>query len=545
MAQPRVLIVLALAAMVSPIWISIGDHSFNGRSAARYAVVSQEMVNTGDWIVPHYLGRIHLTKPPLVYWFESASIELFGHTFLAVRLPSAIAGTLGMLFLFWFGRRQVSTRVGLVAAGLYSIMPMTIFPARMTVTDSIVNLSWMLILYAGFLRTQHPGQKRWRALFMLGASMGMLAKGPVLLIPIGLVWVWLLISDDAERRPKRMAVYLFQIILAMLPVLLWAYAVYVNEPNALDIWKHETIDRAVGAGDHSRPIWFFIPILLAGCFPASAMLILPGINLRWRQALGSVRSGGLAGFLGWSIIVPFVIYSLISGKLASYLLPICSPLALLSAIMLEEWFTNDRPEPAPGRRLPEVRVGLLIGTVLYITALALGVWHFYGPEHIVWVLGLVPAALVAIWLVCHWSKRAIRVIGIGAFIGAWLVGWLVMEEFEDVALSQMSYLAIAHETFGDGGWQGETGVYQLEDGTIVWDFNGKIEHFHTPDGLRARLETIDEPILILAAASNWNRLSELDKAIFNAGTIKARWEQWPGADQRYLVVCEPMTTKTD
>jgi len=84
---------LALVAFSVPIWNSIGDHGFNGRSDARYASVAQDMVNSGDWIVPRYMGRVHLTKPPMMYWLEALSIKAIGHSYLAVRLPSALAGT--------------------------------------------------------------------------------------------------------------------------------------------------------------------------------------------------------------------------------------------------------------------------------------------------------------------------------------------------------------------------------------------------------------------------------------------------------------------
>jgi len=533
---PLILIVLSI-----PIWISIGDHEFNGRSAARYALVSQEMVDSGEWIVPHYLGRIHLTKPPLVYWFESASIRMLGHSFFAVRLPSAIAGTLSLVLLYSFSRKIASDRVAFFATGLYAIMPMTILPARMTVTDSVVNLLWMIVLFTGYLSKHHSDQRRWAIIFWIATSFGMLAKGPVVFIPVGLVGLWWVITNFNIRKSMRIVSFFLLVILAMIPTLIWAYEVIQSEPRALEIWRHETIDRAVGAGDHSRPIWFYIPILLGGCFPASAMLILPGINLRFRHAYANLRSGQLAGFLGWSIVVPLVIFSLISGKLPSYILPICAPLALLSALMLEKWFDNRVPELGDRRRIPEVRYGLLLGTLLFIMGFGVVIWDSYGPEHIVWVSAIVPALIVALVVAVQWKNARFRVLGIGAFIGAWIIGWSVMEEIEDIALSQMSYLSISYQTFGESGWQGETGVYQLEDGIIYWDYNGDLKHFETSQALKVQLQLMhNEQILILTTAVKWEQIKESDAELYAAGKIMSRWEQWPGAPTRYLVVCSSM-----
>jgi 4-amino-4-deoxy-L-arabinose transferase-like glycosyltransferase len=539
-AHHRLLVPIFLALFLVPIWISIGDHGFNGRSDARYAVVSMDMARTGEWLIPHYIGEVHLTKPPLVYWLQSASISVLGHTFYAVRLPSAISGTLAILLLFWFARRVASTRVALFAAGLYAVMPLTILPSRMTVTDSIVNLFWMAMLFAGYLRAQSPGRWRWSVVLWGAASLGILAKGPVLFIPIGIVGLWWLLIRREHGATSSALRFFVGFMLAMIPTLIWAYAVYLNEPNAVDIWVHETFDRAIGAGDHSRPIWFFLPIIFAGCFPASAMLLIPGVNLRWKDALTNLRTGTLEGYLGWSVIVPFVVFSLISGKLASYILPICAPLALLSAIMLERWFTQNKPVMESGRRMPEVRWGICIGTLLFILGIGGVVGYTYGTDKLIWLYGLGIAFGVSVVLVLKWDNRQFRVIGMSGFIGAWILGWAVLEELEDIAISQMSYVEIAKQTFGEPGWPGKTGVFQLEDGIIYWDRVGDLEFFDSSDQLHERLNhLIDEPILILTNAKSWDKLIETAGDLDDCCEIVNQWYQWPGAPKRYLVVCSP------
>lgn len=537
--HPKLLTTLALLALLTPIWVSIGDHGFNGRSDARYAVVSMSMTQTGDWLVPQYMGKIHLTKPPLVYWAESLSMRLLGDTLLAVRLPSAIAGSLTLLLLFFFARSQLRLRTALITTGLYAIMPLTIIPARMTVTDSTVNLCWAAVLFTGFLSRQHPEQHRWKILFWTAAAIGMLAKGPVLFIPIGLVGLWWFLSNSRAIRIKPTAAFFGCLLLAMLPTLAWAAAVCIAQPAAVQIWWHETFDRVVGQGDHTRPIWFFIPILFAGCFPASAMLMLPGYNLSWRQALQNITSGSLVGFLGWAVLIPFLVFSLFSGKLPSYIMPICAPLALLSAIMLESWFNNKKPA-AEGRRAPETRYGLCIGTLIFATATTTVILLTYGPSALAWVAPLSIPVIASLALVFVWKTRHQRLPALAIFIAAWLVGWLGLEELEDVTLAQMSYLGIAQETFGGKGWTGRTAAYRLDDGIIAWDNANHLEHYETPAQIKNALENSPaEPILVLTTAEQWDKLATTSPQLHTMGKITADWHQWPGAPARYLVVIDP------
>lgn len=532
----RFLVPMALLLMIAPIWISIGDHGFNGRSDARYADVSMDMARTGEWVVPHYMGRIHLTKPPLVYWLEGASIKVLGKSYSAVQIPSAIAGTLSLLLLFGFAKKLTTLRVALFAAGLYAAMPLTILPARMTVTDSIVNLCWMWILFTGFLRVKYPDQKRWGWLLILGSALGMLAKGPVLLIPAGLVGVWWIICRREPISVRSLARLLAGLILAMMPTLLWAFLVLLNEPKAIDIWMHETVDRAVGAGDHSQPIWFFVPIFFAGCFPASTVLLLPGLNLKWKDAIGNLRSGNLEGYLGWACLVPFIIYSLISGKLASYLLPICAPLALLGAMTLEHWFMG-QDQQTDNRKLPEVRRSLFVGSLLYTLGIGGAVGYVFGPVPVLGVVGLGVAVLIAGVVMLRWREQRFRTVGLAAFLSAWLIGWMMLEEVEDIALEQMSILPIAHQTFGPAGWTGPMATYGFEDGMIYWDRDGDLETYLTTQELQSALtEPLDEPILVVCEARAWVELEELDPGLFARGELTAQWHQLPISPARYLIV---------
>src|SRR5262245_56538805 len=74
------------------------------------AVTAEEMLQSGDWLVPRFGGVPRLTKPPCGYWVVAALGRLLGEIDeLVARLPSALAGVLLLVLIRcwadrWFGR---------------------------------------------------------------------------------------------------------------------------------------------------------------------------------------------------------------------------------------------------------------------------------------------------------------------------------------------------------------------------------------------------------------------------------------------------------
>lgn len=423
------LIVLLVA--IGMLWISAGDHALYPPDEGRYAAVSMHMADEGNWLTPHFQGEVHLNKPPLVYWMQAAGLKLIGHNELAVRLPSLIAASVMLALVLVAGRGWGGGRVGALAVGILSCMPLHVIVGRMAITDPVLAACWFAALLGG-VRAVQTAQLRWSILLWIGVALGLMAKGPLALMPLVVIFLWLLLSKNL--RALRRIHPLVGFPLAAAPVLIWAALVARANPEAMAIWRGQTFGRLVGeAGTnaHASPPWYYVPVFLAGLFPATLMLSLPWLNIRWRDGWSAIKRGDEGAFWIIAVLVPLVFFTAMSGKLATYLLPLAGPMALLGAMTLERWLRQEFDQPREGYKPPEIVVTLLVVNII-LAALAIAGVMKWQPDLLPFAAPFVLLVAASAWLCLLWKRRPdLRWRGLMATWAAGVLAWCGFFEIED------------------------------------------------------------------------------------------------------------------
>ncbi len=294
----------------------------------RYAEISREMVQSGDWVVPHLLGMRYFEKPIAGYWVNSVSQLVFGENNFAVRFGSALSTGLSAILVFSLAMLLWRERKTAFAASLiYLSMILVLCVGTYSTLDPMFTL-WMSAACVCSWLTLRAGTRRGKAgawaLLGLACGMGFLTKG---FIACAVPVVAVLPVFVREKRFGELLRYgPLAVIAAALISLPWSLLIAQREP---DFWNYffwvEHIQRFAGErAQHGEPFWFYLPLFLAGSVPWLGLL--PGaLRGGWKERPARPE---LFFLLSWAIM-PLLFFSLAKGKLPTYILPCMAPLALL------------------------------------------------------------------------------------------------------------------------------------------------------------------------------------------------------------------------
>lgn len=500
----------ALLVCLLPIWVSLGDHAVAGRSPSRYARVSVEMAQSGRWLLPTYMGQPHLTKPPLSYWLMAAPMRLGLPMEWSVRLPSALAASAGLLLVFAWGAQVWGRRVGLFAAGMLAVSPLYVIIGRHPLTDGVLGFFWLGTLYCGWasVRGGTDRARLWRAAMWLAVAGGLLTKGPIALLPVGVLVLWRSLAGDWRwwLTPR----FGIGLMLACLPLAMWAWLILRVEPQAAHLWWQEVVERAGSDGDHQQPFWYFVPVILLGGLPAAALIPITGFHVSIVQVDRRLRRGDTPALIALAVLLPLLVFSAISGKLATYITPCVPPLTLFAAWFLSLWLQRQPGEVLPKafKRWPDPRGAWVAAAVSVAVALS-GVLVWLLPPAS-WVLALpgilLAAALILLFWVwtqrVAWRGPALAFCGLSA-----VLCWLGVAEAEDRLLDAYGPKALIHKV--DQYARIESVQW------IAWGFNDASLSLYTghdvpqaesPKMLWQHIAG-DRPLLIVAELKDWQRVT--------------------------------------
>ncbi len=319
-----------LLAWAAAALVSIFLHGPVPLYSTRSLAVAWEMWDAGSWLVPLFNGAPYSHKTPLLPWLIHAGWLVTGvgdawPRLLMVLLSTVVVAQTGLL-----ARRLYPHRPGLPALAAWAMAGFWYF--FMFSLQVMYELPLTVAVLGGLLALCRREGEAWRPCwpgFALAVGFGLLAKGPVALLHLGVPLLaarwW---HPAAREHGKAFAGKAALAVLGGIVLFsLWLVpALTLGDPEYREaLLVTQTAGRIRDSFDHAEPWWWYAPMLLA--------LMAPWWWSRWwwSQVPGLWRDAG--NRFAWIWLLGVVLaFSAISGKNPYYLLPDFAAFAILLAL---------------------------------------------------------------------------------------------------------------------------------------------------------------------------------------------------------------------
>lgn len=323
--------------------ISLFSFPLMDTTEARYGEMARIMAETGDWITPMFDYNVPFWgKPPIFTWISAVGIEIFGVNEFAVRLPHLLLTVVILLLSFWFTKTVLkNTVLAALTVGITATSVVFIVVGGSVMTDTALTLAITLGMMSFWKFSQSEIKSkvayRWALLFAFAMSIGMLSKGPLTLVLVGIsLFGWLVFNNQWRLLlsfPWVSSLGLFFALSAP-----WYIAAELKTPGFLDYFIiGEHFKRFVVSGwegdlygsahkEARGMIWIF---WLGAALPWSPLLIWQTIKgLRKGEELTAAPLS-FKSFLWCWMLAPLILFTMSGNILASYTMPTIPAMAML------------------------------------------------------------------------------------------------------------------------------------------------------------------------------------------------------------------------
>jgi len=371
------------------------------RDESRFAQATKQMIETGNYVDIRYQDEVRYKKPVGIYWLQAAAVqtaEALGvadarDTIWLYRIPSLLGGIGAVLTTYWAALAFVSRRGAVLSALMMAVSPLLGVEARMATTDAVLlltSVAAMGVLGRAYLLARKSGHEPlgWGllAVFWTALAAGILIKGPLIVMFVGLAALAISIFDRSARWLKTLRP-LAGIAWVLILALPWFVAIYlrVGREFFVDSVGTDLLSKVSNSMEsHGAPPGTYFLLFFATFFPAS---ILAGLAA---PAVWAVRREPAARFLLAWLVPSWIVFELVVTKLPHYVLPLYPAIAILIAGAVESNVLSRRPWLKRGTAWWFIgpillSVAAVVCSVVVARDLALPAWPFFAAAI---VLGL-------------------------------------------------------------------------------------------------------------------------------------------------------------
>lgn len=345
----------------------IGTYSLMDVDETRYVAMARDMFHSKNFLTLYLNGEYFFEKPPLYFWQECLSFALWGgkvNEFTA-RFPVALLGFLFSFIVYFTCRKRINRRFGVITSLILATSLEFIMLAKYAILDIVLTfyIGLALVCYFQVYFCQENHKKFYWWAFYGFTGLAVMAKGiPGIAIPFGTVFFTAIMAKKFKEIFKPL--YLIPgMLLFLLIVLPWHIIMFkIHNPLFFNEYiikhhLHRFLNTANNEIGRKQPFYYYFMIILWGFIPwifsMIAVFVDKVVNWKKQNYIEKIKTFNFDSLdnvhkmlaLCWvSVLWIIIFFTSSTTKLATYILPVYYPLALITALVWKDYVEKKEHE---------------------------------------------------------------------------------------------------------------------------------------------------------------------------------------------------------
>lgn len=304
-----------------------------------------------SWINNH----VWVHKPPVTLWLIAASLKLFGINEIAVRLPSILLSSIGIVFTFYIARFFFDERTALLASFFHAINGLLVELATGRVPTDHVDTIFIFFVELGmFLVVYSMNHPSFLSLLLIGIATGcaILTKSLPGMVVLAVYGVLLLQREFWKKALYQCGIVFFIACIVFIPWQIYIYFTFPQEAaweNYFNTYKH-IVEPLEG---HDGTVLYQL-LMIPRIF--GELVFIPILLFFYMFYKKKLNSNVLA-LIMW-FILPYLFFSFVATKMPGYVMISAPAIFIILSKMIMD--LNEKTIGSSYRKLIIVLLALLI-----------------------------------------------------------------------------------------------------------------------------------------------------------------------------------------
>ena len=325
------------------------------RDEARFAQATKQMVESGDYVDIRFQDEVRYKKPVGIYWLQAGAVKVASalglrqslNSIWVYRIPSLIGALGAVLLTYWAALAFVSRRAAVLAGLMMASCLLLAIERLLAKTDAMLLMTVVAAMgamgraYLSEATRPRTGMAAWQmpAVFWTALAAGVLLKGPLILMVVGLTALALVAVDRSAPWPfvlKPVA----GVVWFTLLVLPWFLAIVGRAGDAFfaESVGEDLLSKIYSSQEsHGAPPGTYFLLFWLTFWPGAVLAALAA------PAVWAARRKPETKFLLAWLVPSWLVLELVVTKLPHYVLPLYPAVAILIAGVIDARMLSRKP----------------------------------------------------------------------------------------------------------------------------------------------------------------------------------------------------------